>query len=96
MKKPQFRDGVFIGLFDLLSTHGVPLSLAIHILVERQIQFSIPHFVLDAAREGWATDKIRSTVRSAWSDHVGPSEVRQLEQWLEPFISIAENQNKET
>jgi alanyl-tRNA synthetase len=88
------EDGdIFIGLFKLRDTYGLPLPISIGILVEQRVKFSLPHLIIDAINAGWKKDKIRAELREVLCEHVSKAERDVLMELAEAFLKYEKSNN---
>lgn len=84
----ETKDGpVFVGLFWARDTHGLPLDMTMQMCQDRKMLFSVPHFIRDALSAGWGQDKIRGSLKEAWTMlGLKPNDVVQLMALVEIFL----------
>jgi len=59
---------LFPSCFKMHDTYGLPLSIQIPYLEKRGLRADLYKFSLDAARAGWKTKKIKSSISEAMID----------------------------
>lgn len=78
---------VFIDLFKLRDTYGVPLSAVMSWCKEKPMLFSVPHFIIDANMAGWKREKVLSELREAWLMFLPRKDVDELIGYMEVFLT---------
>lgn len=76
---------VFSGVFKLIDTHGLPLTIILDILEQQNKAISIAHFYEEAIKAGWKESTIDAKVFESVLDVHGPERLKEfklkIEEW---------------
>ena len=58
-------------VFDLYSTHGLPLSESLRLARDGGFRLDMPGFIKRARLDGWPMERVQATLREAFADALG-------------------------
>jgi len=61
-------NNTLVSLFRLYDTTGLPVDMAMHLLKEKGLNASVPHFIVDVRKAGWGENKIATLLNQVCKD----------------------------